>query len=348
MDGSVAMSAIGPASLHREPSDESLIRRLAEGHEEALGPLYSRYASLVYGLAARSLDGGAAEEIVQDVFLSVWRAAGTYDEDRGPVRPWLLQIAHFRILNELRSRSRRPRAESDPTGLRLVDLPAAEEDPAEAAWQAERREAVRSALAGLTPRQREAVDLAFYGDLTHEQVASHLQVPLGTAKTRIRDGLKRLRSSLAPVVAVLALTLGGVLALVGIRYHNAQRARELDERGLRLLTASDTTNVRLAPVPGVPEETHGHYYGRPGSTLAVVNLSHAPAAPAGTVYRAWERHGDTWSVLGVLRPDASGAAVLLVEQSDAPAMPDEVVVTIEGEQAGTAPSGPVLVRWPGE
>jgi RNA polymerase sigma-70 factor (ECF subfamily) len=85
------------------------MRALAAGSEDALRPLYARYAPIVFGLAAHSLERAAAEEIVQDVFLSVWRSAHQYDPARGALRPWLLQIAHYRILNELRRRSRRPR-----------------------------------------------------------------------------------------------------------------------------------------------------------------------------------------------------------------------------------------------
>src|SRR5690348_7679937 len=88
--------------------DEELMRELAAGREEALAPLHRRYAALVFNLAAQSLDRSAAEEIVQDVFVAVWKSATTYDPARGPVRPWLLQIAHLRVLNELRRRGRRP------------------------------------------------------------------------------------------------------------------------------------------------------------------------------------------------------------------------------------------------
>src|ERR1700730_10954188 len=84
-----------------DTSDEELITLLASGQQEALGPLYGRYASLIFNMAPRSVDRSAAEDIVQDVFLTVWRHASSFDPERGPLRPWLLQIAHFRILNEI-------------------------------------------------------------------------------------------------------------------------------------------------------------------------------------------------------------------------------------------------------
>src|SRR3954466_8197614 len=90
-------------------TDEELMAHLAAGHEEALSPLHARYAGLVFGIVAQSLDRPAAEEITQDVFFTIWQKARTYDVSRGQVRPWMLQIARSRMLNELRRRGRRPR-----------------------------------------------------------------------------------------------------------------------------------------------------------------------------------------------------------------------------------------------
>src|SRR5919198_4146489 len=113
-----------------EVSDADLVRQLASGRQEALGPLYARYAPLVFGVAAQSLDPAAAEEIVQDVFLAVWRKAADFDPQQGAFRGWLLQLAHWRVLNELRRRSRRPQLEPDDDGLdRVPDLD--ELDPAD-------------------------------------------------------------------------------------------------------------------------------------------------------------------------------------------------------------------------
>ena len=110
------MSAADTAPSPPTPSlsDEELMGQLAIGRTEAPWPLHGRYAALVFGLAARSLDRAAAEEISQDVFLAVWRHAAAFDPARGSFRAWVLQIAHFRVINELRRRGRRPRATSQP------------------------------------------------------------------------------------------------------------------------------------------------------------------------------------------------------------------------------------------
>src|SRR5437773_11637793 len=180
-------------STEHAPRDDELMRQVAEGSAEALGLLYRRFARVIFGMAVQSLDRAAAEDLVQDVFLAVWRNARRFDPERGTVRAWVLQITHFRLLNELRRRSRQPEVMPDPEGLVLADLPASDPGPAEATWEQHRRTVLKSALDELPRPQREALSLAFLDDLTHEQVAVELGVPLGTAKTRIRPGLLKLR-----------------------------------------------------------------------------------------------------------------------------------------------------------
>src|SRR5262245_52885410 len=142
-------------ALGRSPSDEALMAQLVAGQQDALGGLYGRYAPLIFSLAAQSLDRGAAEDIVQEVFVTVWRRAETFDAERGAFRPWVLQIAHHRIVNELRRRSRRPQSGSDGDDLALEAIPGDAPDPAENAWQEFRRAAVQDAFAGLPPHQRQ-------------------------------------------------------------------------------------------------------------------------------------------------------------------------------------------------
>ena len=318
------------------------MQRLAGGQQEALGPLYSRYAARIFTMASHTLDHAAAEEIVQDVFLSVWRKAGTFSPERGAFRPWVFQIAHYRILNELRHRSRQPRIEPDPEGQLTAGLPDPAPYPEEAAGLEEDRASVREALKSLPPAQREALNLAFFEDLTHEQVAAKLQVPLGTTKTRIRAGLQRMRVSLSPVVAalvVVAIGLGGL----GVRLIADQRERALDGRALALLTSSQTVAIRLTAASGVPAEVHAVYRGQAGRTIAVLTLDRFSPAPAGQTYQAWVRHGTRWTSLGTVRPDAEGDARLIVEGPELTALPDAIEITREPAGGSPVPSGPVVV-----
>src|SRR5215510_8055206 len=277
-----------PMPPNESASDEELMRQLAAGSPDALGPLYQRYARLIFHLAAKSLDRPAAEEIVQEVFLTVWRRAETFDPERGLFRPWVLQVAHYRILNELRRRSRQPQIDPDPESVQLAEFPDESLEPAEVVCQDYRRAALREAFANLPLPQRQALGLAFFEDLTHEQVASVLNLPLGTAKTRIRTGLQTLRGKLIPHLT--ALTLAGVLLVLGVRYQTEHGAWRRTERALELLTNSETVNLRLGPAPGVPPETHARYRGRAGAEVVVMTFSHFPPTPGDQTYQAWVRH----------------------------------------------------------
>ena len=104
------MGTEGTLSMNADTSDEELMRQLAAGRSEALGPLHARHASLIYGVAARALDRAAAEEISQEVFLAVWRHAASFDPTRGTFRAWVLQITRSSMLNELRRRGRKPQS----------------------------------------------------------------------------------------------------------------------------------------------------------------------------------------------------------------------------------------------
>src|SRR6478735_4602739 len=236
-------------------TDEELMAQLAAGYEEALTPLHTRYAGLVFGIVAQSLDRSAAEEITQDVFLTLWQKAHTYDSGRGRVRPWLLQIAHARILNELRRRGRRPQVVPDPDEMHLGAIEDGAPLPDEEAWRDYRRQTIAAAVDALPPPQRQALSLAFFEDLTQQQVAAYLDLPLGTAKTRIRTGLQRLRVSLMPIVATITLVLGGAIAALGVRYHQQQETVQRQDRALGVVASSSATAVRLTAVQGVPAAT---------------------------------------------------------------------------------------------
>jgi RNA polymerase sigma-70 factor (ECF subfamily) len=321
-----------------EPGDEELMRQLAAGRAEALGPLHGRYAVVVYGIAARPLGRSAAEEVVQDVFLTIWRKASTFDPARGEFRNWLLRIARNRVRNEIRNRTRRPSTAPLIEGDMAVDDGP---EPDESLWRAHRREVLLRAIEALPPRQGQALRLAYLQELTHEQVAATLSLPLGTAKSRIQSGLQTLRWRLASA-AFLVLLLAG---LAGLAYERATAFRR-EERALRLVTSSDITPIRLSPAPGVDPATHGSYRGRPGTTTAVMTFTAFPPAPPGQAYRAWIVRRNGWTLLGTVRPDASCRDMLVLEGPDFAEPPASLRVTLEPSGEETEPTGPTIVAWP--
>lgn len=183
---------VAPRDVTRIYTDE-LLQRAGRGDESAFAALYDALADAVFGTARRVLrDPGMAEEVAQQVMVEVWRTAPRFDPAAGSAVTYVLTIAHRRAVD----RVRRETAEA-----RRVDRWASSADvgPAEvddAVIDGLERRRVAAALGSLTPRQREAIDLAFTGGYTHTEIASILALPLGTVKTRIRDGLIRLRDEL--------------------------------------------------------------------------------------------------------------------------------------------------------
>ena len=325
------------------PSDDECMRDLAARKSGALQPLFARYAPLVFHIASQSLDPAAAEDIVQDVFLAVWRKADTYDPKRGALRSWLLQIAHFRILNELRSRSRRPRLDPDVDADVVEELPDTTAEPVEAAWQTYRQEAVRAAVRRLPPAQRQALSLAFFDDLTHDQVAAALNLPLGTVKTRIRAGVQKLRFLLAPLgVAAVAIAL---LVGAGLRFNQQRILAERHERALSMATASDITTLHIPAAPGAPAATHGSYRGRPGTPMGILALHNFASPPTGKTYQAWVLHRGVWTSMGTFGPDRAGEGLLVAEGRAFAELPEEVKVTVEPRGGSAAPTGPEVIGW---
>jgi RNA polymerase sigma-70 factor (ECF subfamily) len=184
----------------RPSSDElaELMGRVAGGDEAAFAGVYDALSPGVYGLALRVLRNPAqAQEVTQEVFLAVWREAPRFDQARSTVRTWVGVIAHRRAVDRVRAEESRNRREE-----RLPPVADAEnEDPvsesvSDSIDRRSDRDRVRKALATLTERQREAVELAYFEGFTYRRVAQVLGVPEGTAKTRIRDGMIRLRDAL--------------------------------------------------------------------------------------------------------------------------------------------------------
>lgn len=171
-----------------------LIQAAGRGDQHSFAELYDAAGSRVHGLVLRVLrDHAQAEEVTQEVFLQVWRTAASFNPARGSALSWLLTLAHRRAVDRVRSAAAQSRRDQDYESLQAQTPFDSTAELAEGRWEAAR---VRSALDELTPPQRSAVELAFYDGLTHREVSERLGVPLGTAKTRIRDGLRRMRDQL--------------------------------------------------------------------------------------------------------------------------------------------------------
>jgi RNA polymerase sigma-70 factor (ECF subfamily) len=185
-----------------ELSDEELMQRLSARDRHAFEGIYDRYGDLVYSTALRVLrDPQLAEDISQEIFVRLWRKPDSYVAERGRFLTWLISVTRNRAVDEVRARSRRQRHETASPEEQERELPASEEiDPALNAQLAEQRRIVRAALSELPPEQRQVIELAFFGGLTQREIADRLSQPLGTVKTRIRLGMQKLRTALAPEV----------------------------------------------------------------------------------------------------------------------------------------------------
>jgi RNA polymerase sigma-70 factor (ECF subfamily) len=173
----------------------ALMARIAKGDQRAFAELYDELAPTLYGIVLRVVrDPAQSEEVTQEAFVELWRQAARFDSARGGVRGWAVMIAHRRAVDRVRSeqsrRDRQSRHAAAPAG--------APDSPPDAVIESFDRDRARSALAELGEAQRQALELAYFDGLTHVEVAEQLGVPLGTVKTRIRDGLLRLRSLMEP------------------------------------------------------------------------------------------------------------------------------------------------------
>jgi RNA polymerase sigma-70 factor (ECF subfamily) len=171
-----------------------LLRRSARGDQQAFAALYDAVSPQVYGLALRVVrDPAQAEEVAQEVFLEIWRTASRYQPDKGSPLAWMLTITHRRAVDRVRAAEAATRRD---VAYERRNQPVSHDATAETAHAALEARRVRSALGTLTAVQRQAVELAYLGGYTHTEVAGMLELPVGTAKTRIRDGLIRLRDTL--------------------------------------------------------------------------------------------------------------------------------------------------------
>ena len=196
-DDRAAGRAAPGTSDRRRPDDavdRALMRGLAAGDLDALATLYDRYRVMAFSVALRvTADPTAAEDVLQEAFIGVWSHPGSYAEGRGTVKTWLLAIVRHRAIDELRRRRATVELpqpdDAPPAALQSVDVWPEISGRLDA-------DAMRSALRRIPSAQRDAVELAYFADMTHDQIAVHTGVPLGTAKSRVRLGLLTLRKLL--------------------------------------------------------------------------------------------------------------------------------------------------------
>ena len=183
-----------PDGYQHEQDDVALLRRIASDDDQALRVFYQRYSGLVYSLAYSILsDTTRAEEVLQETFIRVWRAAITFDPARGRPEAWVVTIARNLAFSALRRSRALPQTEP-PEEMLIADDP--DSDPEEVAWQSARRSLVQQAMLQLPEKQRQVVVLAYFDGLTHVEIAERTGEPLGTVKSRLRLALRHLHDSL--------------------------------------------------------------------------------------------------------------------------------------------------------
>ncbi len=191
----VRTSTVTPARGYDALEDSALVALVTEGDAAALEALYGRYGRPCYGLARRILtDDQLAQDVVQEVFLTVWRDASRFDPSRGGFSSWLLSMTHHKAVDSVRREEnlRKRRTSADVLEFTESD----QRSPEDEVWSMLRRDRVRSALEELPDLQREALVLSYFGGYTQREIAQLTKTPLGTVKTRMLAGMRRLRDSL--------------------------------------------------------------------------------------------------------------------------------------------------------
>ncbi len=182
----------------RRVDDAALLARIVDRDERAVEALHERYSRPLYSLAYQVTGGDRfAQDVVQEVFVAIWKDAGRFDPTRGALAPWLFSLARHKAIDLVR-REANIRKHTADVDLEFREAP---DDVDREVWLNLRRDRVREAIGQLSESQREALELAFFSGLTHVEVAERLGIPLGTAKTRIRSGLLRLRDVLGTTLS---------------------------------------------------------------------------------------------------------------------------------------------------
>lgn len=172
--------------------DSALVERMMAGDENALAALYDRYSGMLFAMLVRILrDTGAAEEVLQDLFLHLWRSAARYDAARGSLPAWLLVIGRNRAISRLRRRGpQEVQDDGEKFSMESVASPSNMEDEA---WRAQMMNRLRNAMAALPGEQRKAVELAYFEGMTQTEIAAKTNTPLGTVKSRVRAAMQTLK-----------------------------------------------------------------------------------------------------------------------------------------------------------
>ena len=185
--------ATDAAARERREDEAALMRRGRDGDERALEALHVRYSGPLYSLALQvTRSDRSAQDVVQEAFVAVWKDAGRFDPAKGSLSSWLFALARHKAIDLIRRETNISKRTADVD----LELQEASDDVDEAVWIRVRRDRVVAAMATLPEAQRTALELAFFGGLTHVEVAEKLDIPLGTAKTRIRTALLRLRETI--------------------------------------------------------------------------------------------------------------------------------------------------------
>lgn len=191
------LAVVQPWPEGKQPADAELMARILQRDSGALETLYDRYARPVYSLVLRiSQNPASTEEIVQDVFLQLWRSADRFQISRGPLEPWLFTMARNRALDFLRLKREKQRRREDSTDSDLRPSAIGLPDPEGDIDRSRRTEKVRALMTSLPDAQRRAIELAFFEGMSHSEIATAMGEALGTVKSWIRGGLLRLRDSL--------------------------------------------------------------------------------------------------------------------------------------------------------